>query len=178
VPGHHLQISLSQESRDIPTIRKIGFFSAYSEGWALYAESLGFEMGFYTDPYMRFGALSSEMLRACRLVIDTGLHSKGWTREESIRYLMDNAGSNEPYAIAEVDRYVVWSGQALGYKIGQLKFRELRERARQQLGAQFDVKEFHDVALRNGPLPMTVLEREVDAWLAEKKAAPVTKADR
>jgi uncharacterized protein (DUF885 family) len=169
VPGHHLQIARSYELRDLPRFRRSGFYTAYGEGWALYAESLGYEMGFYTDPYQRFGALQAEALRAVRLVVDTGIHAKGWGREQSIRYLVDNTGSHIDFATAEVDRYIVWAGQALGYKIGQLKIRALREKAREALGAGFDVRRFHNAILDDGALPLQVLEARIDEWIRNEK---------
>ena len=170
VPGHHLQVARALELKGLPEFRRAGWYVAYGEGWALYAESLGYEMGFYTDPYMRFGALSAEMLRACRLVIDTGLHSRGWTREQSIAYLVDNAAYNEASATAEVDRYIVWAGQALGYKIGQLKIKALRAKAKEALGDKFDVRRFHNAILDDGAVPLTVLESRIDEWIAAQKA--------
>lgn len=169
VPGHHLQIARAQELKGLPEFRRAGGYNAYQEGWALYAESLGYEMGFYKDPYTRFGTLSNEMLRACRLVIDTGVHAFGWTREQSIRYLLDNTGSHEAYAIAEVDRYIVWPGQALGYKVGELKIKALRAKASQALGGKFDLRRFHNAILDDGPLPLAVLEARIDEWIRSEK---------
>jgi uncharacterized protein (DUF885 family) len=170
VPGHHLQVSRAQELEGLPVFRRAGFYTAYGEGWALYAESLGYEMGFYQDPYMHFGALAGEMLRACRLVIDTGLHSRGWTREQSIRYLMDNAGSNEGFATAEIDRYITWPGQALGYKIGELRIKSLRAKAKAALGERFDLRRFHNALLDDGALPLTVLDARIDEWIAASRS--------
>jgi len=157
----------------LPKFRRAAWYGAYGEGWALYAESLGFEMGFYTDPYSHFGRLSAEMLRACRLVIDTGLHAKGWTREHSIRYLAENSGVSQDFAVAEIDRYIVWAGQALGYKIGELRIIQLREKARAALGARFDIRSFHNAVLDDGAVPLTVLEARIDEWIDKlKKATP------
>lgn len=172
VPGHHLQIARAQELPGLPAFRRSGGYVAYSEGWALYAESLGHEMGFYEDPYMRYGALAMEMMRACRLVIDTGLHSKDWGREQSIRYLMENAGLKQAFASAEVDRYINNPGQALGYKIGELRIKALRARAAQALGERFDLRRFHNAVLDDGALPLTVLESRIDEWIAREKARP------
>jgi len=169
VPGHHLQIARAQELKDMPRFRRTAWYVAYGEGWALYAESLGYEMGFYKDPYMRFGALINEALRAARLVVDTGLHTMGWTREQAIRYMVDNAGVNEAYATAEVDRYIVWPAQALGYKIGELKIKALRAKARAALGDKFDVRRFHNAVLDDGALPLTVLEARIDEFIAREK---------
>ena len=171
VPGHHLQISRARELEGLPRFRRAGFYVAYGEGWALYAESLGYEIGMYKDPYQRFGALSAEALRACRLVVDTGLHAFGWTREQSIRYMVDNSGINEAFATAEVDRYIVWAGQALGYKIGELRIKALRAKAKAALGEKFDLRRFHNVLLDDGALPLTVLEARVDEWIARERAA-------
>ena len=171
VPGHHLQNARAIELGNLPKFRRSSWFVAYGEGWALYAESLGFDMGFYTDPYSHFGRLSAEMLRACRLVIDTGLHSKGWGREQSIKYLAENAGVHVDFATAEVDRYISWSGQALGYKIGEIKIRELRDKARAALGDRFDIRRFHNAILDDGALPLTVLETRIDDWIAATRGA-------
>ncbi|HUP97732.1 MAG TPA: DUF885 domain-containing protein [Usitatibacter sp.] len=169
VPGHHLQTARSLELTGLPKFRRSSWYGAYGEGWALYAESLGFDMGFYTDPYSHFGRLSAEMLRACRLVIDTGLHAKGWTRAQSIAYLAENSGVAKDYAEAEIDRYIVWAGQALSYKIGEMKIRELREKARGALGARFDIRRFHNAVLDDGAVPLTVLEARIDEWIAAEK---------
>jgi len=170
VPGHHLQNARAMELGDLPRFRRTAWYVAYGEGWALYAERLGYEMGFYKEPENRFGALSAEMLRACRLVVDTGLHAKGWTREQVIGYLVDNAGLHEGFAIAEADRYIVWPGQALGYKIGELRIRALRARAEKALGGRFDIRRFHNALLDDGPLPLTVLEARIDHWIARERA--------
>jgi uncharacterized protein (DUF885 family) len=168
VPGHHLQIARSAELTDLPEFRRYGFFVAYQEGWALYAESLGDEMGFYTDPYSKFGQLSAEMLRACRLVVDTGIHAYGWDRGRSIDYLIANAGINEAFATAEVDRYIVDPGQALGYKVGELKIKALRAKAAAVLGDRFDVRHFHNAVIDDGALPLDVLEQRIDKWITDE----------
>lgn len=169
VPGHHLQIARAQELKDLPVFRRSGWYVAYGEGWALYAESLGYEMGMYKDPYMHFGALSMEILRACRLVVDTGIHSLGWGREQAIKYMMENSIPVE-FATAEVDRYIVWPGQALGYKVGELKIKALRAKAKAALGDKFDIRRFHNALLDDGALPLTVLEVRVDEFIAREKA--------
>ncbi len=168
VPGHHLQNARAQELTGLPTFRRAVWYVGYGEGWALYSESLGYEMGFYKDPYSRFGALSAEMLRACRLVVDTGLHSLGWTRDQAIRYLADNSGVHPDYAAAEIDRYIVWPGQALGYKVGELKIKALRAKAKAALGDRFDLRRFHNAVLDDGALPLTVLEARIDEWIARE----------
>jgi uncharacterized protein (DUF885 family) len=168
-PGHHFQISIQQELTDLPRIRRFNGYVSYSEGWALYAESLGKELGVFTDPYQWYGRLSDEMLRAMRLVVDTGLHAKGWTREQAIQYMLDNSSLAESDVVAEVERYIVWPGQALGYKLGQLHISALRARAQTQLGAAFDVREFHSQILRDGAVPMNVLTAKIDRWIASKR---------
>ncbi len=169
VPGHHLQIARAQELRDLPPLRKFARFTAYSEGWGLYAESLGEEMGFYKDPYSKYGQLAAEMHRAARLVVDTGIHAFGWGRDQTIKYLMDNAGLVEGFATAEADRYILQPGQALAYKIGELKIKELRAKSKHALGDDFDLRRFHNAVLDNGPLPLDILERQVERWVAGEK---------
>lgn len=169
VPGHHLQIALGQENESSPEFQKHAETTAFVEGWALYAESLGKELGLYQDPYSRFGQLTYEMWRAIRLVVDTGIHSKGWTRDEAIEFFRLNAGKTEHDIVVEVDRYIVWPGQALAYKIGELKIRELRRSAEEALGSRFDLRSFHDEVLGRGGLPLDVLERLVGAWVVEQK---------
>jgi len=176
VPGHHLQIALQYENAaGVPMIRRMADFTAYVEGWGLYAEGLGDRLGLYTDPYGKFGQLTYDMWRAVRLVVDTGIHAKGWTRRQAIDYFMANAPKSELDITNEIDRYIAWPGQALAYKIGQMKFLELRETARRQLGSKFDIREFHDVVLATGAVPLPVLERIVQSWLAAKThEAPAT----
>lgn len=167
-PGHHFQISIQQELTGLPRFRRFNGYTSYSEGWALYAESIGKELGVFTDPYQWYGRLSDEMLRAMRLVVDTGLHSKGWTREQAIQYMLDNSSLAESDVTAEVERYIVWPGQALGYKLGQLHISALRAKAEAQLGNAFDVREFHSQVLRDGAVPMDVLTAKIDRWIAAR----------
>jgi len=169
VPGHHLQLSLAQEMENVPEFRKYSFYTAFAEGWALYCESLGSELGFYKDPYSKFGQLTFEMWRACRLVVDTGIHTQGWSRQEAIDYLISNAGKTEHEATVEVDRYIASPGQALAYKIGQLKIQALRDEAARELGDQFDLRAFHDALLANGSLPLSILDDQIKAWIATRK---------
>jgi uncharacterized protein (DUF885 family) len=171
VPGHHLQIARAVELTGLPRFRRSGGFTAYDEGWALYAETLGFELGLYRDPPSRFGHLQWQAFRAARLVVDTGLHAQGWTRQQAIDYLAERTGVDLAYVTAEVDRYLSDPGQALAYTVGQLKIIELRDRARAALGERFDIRRFHQVVLDQGPLPLTVLERVVDAWLKQAAGA-------
>ncbi len=168
-PGHHFQISLTQENNKLPNFLKFGGNTAYVEGWALYSESLGEELGMYTDPYQMFGHLNDEMLRAMRLVVDTGIHAKGWTRDQSIQYMLDNSAMGRTDVTQEVERYIANPGQALAYKIGQLTIRRLRTKAEQELGAKFDIREFHAQVLNTGALPMEVLEAKIDRWIASRK---------
>jgi uncharacterized protein (DUF885 family) len=170
VPGHHLQISRAQELPALPSFRRFGDFSAYTEGWALYAEGLGDEMGLYADPYQKFGNLAYEMWRASRLVVDTGLHAFGWTRERAIDYLVAQAGLTRSSMTSEVDRYLVWPGQATAYKVGELEFKALRAKARAALGERFDLRRFHNALIDNGALPLSVLEEQIGEWIAAEKA--------
>ena len=168
-PGHHFQISIAQENEKLPAFMRFGGNTAYVEGWALYSETLGYEMGLFKDPYQRFGTLSDEMLRAMRLVVDTGIHSKGWTREQAIDYMLANSDMGKTDATAEVERYIAIPSQALAYKIGALTIQRLKDKAQKELGKTFDVREFHNQVLNTGALPLTVLETKIDAWIAASK---------
>jgi uncharacterized protein (DUF885 family) len=169
-PGHHFQGSIQQELTGLPKFRRFGGgYTAYAEGWALYAEYLGKELGMFTDPYQWFGRLNDEQLRAMRLVVDTGLHSLGWSREQAIRYMVENSSMSESYATSEVDRYISWPGQALGYKIGDLRIQALRRNAEKELGAKFDIRDFHREVLSDGEVPMDVLEAKIARWVAARK---------
>jgi uncharacterized protein (DUF885 family) len=171
VPGHHLQIALSRELGDLPDFRRYSYISAFGEGWGLYSEWLGLEMGIYDDPYSNFGRLGYEMWRACRLVVDTGIHAKGWTRQQAIDYMATRTSLPLHEVETEIDRYISWPGQALSYKLGELKIKELRKRAETELGPGFDVRAFHDVVLGSGSIPLNVLEANVDRWIGEQKHA-------
>jgi uncharacterized protein (DUF885 family) len=171
VPGHHFQFARGLELPDAPMFRKTAYFVAYGEGWGLYAEQLGYPMGLYDDPYDRFGQLTYEMWRAVRLVVDTGMHSMGWSREKAIAYFKDNAAKTDQDIVNEVDRYIGTPGQALAYKIGQMKISQLRDKAKAELGPKFDLREYDDAVLETGSVPLDALERHIDAWIAEKKAA-------
>ena len=170
LPGHHLQLSIQTQLGDVPPFRRFGGVTAYSEGWGLYAEELGKDMGFYTDPYSDFGRLGMELWRACRLVVDTGIHHKRWSREEAIQYLTENTPNPEGDIRKAIERYTVYPGQATAYMIGKLKIMELREKARAELGSQFDIRGFHDAILSTGPVPLSIMEENVDAWIANEKA--------
>jgi uncharacterized protein (DUF885 family) len=170
VPGHHLQFALAQEQENVPEFRKNIGYSAFVEGWALYCEGLGEDLGLYKDSYSKFGQLTYEMWRAVRLVVDTGMHSMGWTRQQSIDYFRENTGKTDQDITVEVDRYIVWPGQALAYKLVQLKIRELRGRAEKELGNRFDVRAFHDAVVEQGAVPLSFLETHMDAWIAARKA--------
>jgi uncharacterized protein (DUF885 family) len=169
VPGHHLQIALAQELEGLPPLRRNVYHSAFGEGWGLYSERLGLEAGFYADPYSNFGRLTYEMWRACRLVVDTGLHALGWTREQAMEFLASNTALSLHEVQTETDRYISWPGQALAYKMGELHIRDLRERAETTLGDRFDVRAFHDAILANGSVPLDVLSDIVDRWIASRQ---------
>ena len=171
MPGHHLQLALQQELGDMPDFRRYSGFTAFVEGWGLYSESLGYDLGLYKDPYSRFGALTYDMWRAVRLVVDTGIHYKGWTRQQAIDFFKDNAAKTEHDIVNEIDRYIVMPGQALAYKIGQLKILSLRASAEAALGDDFDVRDFHDALLGAGALPLDILQQRMDAWIAAQQAA-------
>jgi uncharacterized protein (DUF885 family) len=169
IPGHHFQISIQQESTTLPNFRKFNWFGAYGEGWALYTESLGKELGMYQNPYQYLGMLDGEMHRAIRLVVDTGIHSKNWTREQAIKYSKDNESRSEETIIPEIERYMARPGQALSYKIGQLKILELRKKAETQMGPKFDIKKFHEKVLESGVMPLALLEKKIENWINESK---------
>jgi uncharacterized protein (DUF885 family) len=167
-PGHHFQVSIQRELEHLPRIRRFGGFTAYSEGWGLYAETLGKELGLYTDPYQYYGALSGELWRAIRLVVDTGIHAKGWTREQAIDYARANSSQGEAALVSEIERFMAIPAQALAYKIGQMKITELRQRAEAALGPRFDIRAFHRAILEDGALPLDVLEAKMERWIAER----------
>ena len=170
LPGHHMQIAIAQELTTIPTFRRQAIFGSYVEGWGLYSEWLAREMpGTYQDPYSRFGRLGSEIWRAIRLVVDTGLHAKGWSEEEAVQYFLANSATTEPQARSEVRRYMVTPGQATSYKIGMLKIQELRRKAEAALGERFDLRAFHDTVLGGGSMPLTMLEQRIDRWVASRR---------
>jgi uncharacterized protein (DUF885 family) len=171
IPGHHFQISLAQESTGLPAFQRFGGNTAYVEGWALYSESLGYELGFYKDPYQNYGHLNDEMLRAMRLVVDTGIHNEGWGRDQAVKYMLDNSAMGKTDATAEVERYIAIPSQALAYKVGQLTIRRLRSKAEAELGPKFDIRAFHAQVLMSGALPMAVLESKIDDWIAVTKKA-------
>lgn len=175
VPGHHLQIAMAQELQGLPEQRKHGGYTAFVEGWALYAEGLGDEIGMYKDPYQKYGNLYYEMLRAVRLVVDTGMHAKGWSKQKALDYYRAEMPAPDKDSENEIDRYIAWPGQALAYKVGQLKIREMRAKAKNELGDAFDVREFHDEVLRHGSLPMDVLDKTLSAWVANKKKVKTRK---
>jgi uncharacterized protein (DUF885 family) len=171
LPGHHMQISIAQEMQDVPEFRKFAFFTAFIEGWALYAERLGKDVGLYQDPYSDYGRLEGDMERAIRLVVDTGVHSQHWTRQQMVDYFHEHSAIDETEVQSEVDRYIAWPSQALAYKIGQLEILALRDRAKKELGAKFDIRAFHDQVIDSGALPLDVLDERITAWIATQKAA-------
>jgi uncharacterized protein (DUF885 family) len=169
IPGHHLQFSIAQELSGLPAFRRFSEYNAYSEGWAFYAERLGKDAGFYQDPYSEYGRLENEMWRSVRLVVDTGAHDKHWSRQQMIDFFREHTAMDDQNIATEVDRYIAWPGQALAYKLGQMKILELRERARQVLGPRFDIRAFHDAVLDQGPVPLDVLEVRIKAWIAQQQ---------
>ncbi|MBL4639051.1 MAG: DUF885 domain-containing protein [Kordiimonadaceae bacterium] len=171
IPGHHMQIAITQEHKGIPMFQKFTSFTAFTEGWGLYSELLGKDMGFYTDPYSDFGRLAMELWRACRLVVDTGLHYKRWTREDAIKYLGDNTPNPSDDNVNAINRYIVMPGQATAYMIGKIKILELREWARSEMGTSFEIKDFHDAVLKNGPVPLNILEENIHAWVKSTKSS-------
>ncbi|HEY4054608.1 MAG TPA: DUF885 domain-containing protein, partial [Terriglobales bacterium] len=170
IPGHHMQIAIAQTLPEVPKFRQEAFYSAYQEGWALYAERLGKDVGFYQDPYSDFGRLEDEMLRAIRLVTDTGVHYKHWTRQQMVDFFHEHSSTDEPNVQAETDRYIVWPAQALGYKLGQLEILKLRDRAKSELGSKFDIRAFHDEVLNAGALPLDVFDQRVNSWIDTQKS--------
>jgi uncharacterized protein (DUF885 family) len=170
IPGHHYQISIQQEQSALPRFRKFAIYNAYTEGWALYTEGLGRELGLYKDPYQYFGMLTQDMHRAIRLVVDTGMHSKGWTREQAITFSMENEGLSEDRITAEIERYMAIPAQALSYKAGQLEILSLRDRAQKALGSSFSLRAFHDEILRDGALPLDVLETKINNWITKQQS--------
>jgi uncharacterized protein (DUF885 family) len=173
IPGHHLQISIQQQLKELPTFRRHVVYNAYTEGWAVYSEALGKEIGFFQSPASDYGRLNTELMRAVRLVVDTGIHADGWSRDQAVAYFRASGCADEPTIQAEVDRYIAWPAQGLSYKIGQLNILALRERAKQQLGSRFDIKAFHDEILSAGSLPLDVLDARVDRWIdAQRNANP------
>ncbi len=175
VPGHHLQIARAQELNNLPDFRRNAVYTAYVEGWGLYAESLGDDIGFYSGPYSKFGQLTYEMWRACRLVVDTGMHALGWGRQQAIDYMLENTAKTLNDVTVEIDRYIVWPAQALAYKLGELKIKELRAKAKAQLGSGFDIRKFHNAILDNGPLPLSILENQIDQWCGGVTLQPPTR---
>jgi uncharacterized protein (DUF885 family) len=172
VPGHHLQASLASENTALPALLRFGWSTGFGEGWALYAEMLGKEMGLYTDPYQYFGRLDMEMLRAVRLVVDTGLHAKKWSRQQAIDTMLAHTALDAAAVEQEIDRYIVWPGQATAYKVGELFIRDLRTKAQQALGQRFDLRAFHDEVLNTGAIPLDVLQKKIDSWIAQVKNSP------
>ena len=169
IPGHHYQIMLQLENDSLPQFRRHGGFTAFTEGWGLYSESLGKELGLYTDPYQKMANLSEEIHRAIRLVVDPGLHTKGWTREQAIKYMMDNEPISEQEATAEIERYMAIPGQAVAYKVGQMKLQALRRKYEKELGSAFNIAAFHDEILKDGAMPLDILEEKMDAWAKTQK---------
>ena len=169
IPGHHYQISIQQENEALPKFRRFAWYGAYGEGWALYTESLGKELGLYTDPYQYFGSLSEEMHRAIRLVVDVGMHTKGWTRQQAIDYSLDKDAEGLSDITSEIERYMAIPGQALAYKIGQMKIMEIRKRAETELGPKFNIQHFHDEVLKDGVMPLDIFENKMNEWIKKQK---------
>jgi uncharacterized protein (DUF885 family) len=177
IPGHHMQLSVAQQMTSLPKFRQHSGNSGYNEGWALYAEQLGKEVGFYRDPVSDYGRLTSDLFRAIRLVVDTGIHAQGWSREQVVDFFRKYQAVDEPTIQSETDRYIAWPAQALSYKLGQLKFRELRARAQRELGPKFDIRAFHDEMLNGGALPLDLLDARTNAWILAQKGAVKTAAN-